>query len=262
MAGAVALIALGLLAAFGSAMAWTGRWRSWSRQVILGLFPLPLGLLPAVAAICLLVGLDEAGAVSSNGPAGGIAVLVMFGGLILTFWGPRWFGPRWYREQDSAFRGAKPSPENLDLSDAPTALAYGAVQPDEPRKLLPERFRGKPINSWRGTLVERDEPGMRNAMARNGRVEGRLSLYEAGVTFAAEGLPTKLERAPEPILLDADELLDVRVVKAGAGPDGKKRRHTGPRSLFKRLVIDTPSGPLLFEVQRAAKVREEITGAL
>ncbi len=50
----------------------------------------------------------------------------------------------------------------------------------------------------------------------------------------------------------------MRVVAAGAGPDGEKRRGTGLRSLFKRLVIDTPDGPLLFEVQRATQVQSEI----
>jgi hypothetical protein len=252
------MIALSVPLAYGSFMAWTGRWRSWTGELILGSLPVPITMMPALAVFFLGVGLGLVGAVGPAVP--GIAVFVLIPGIVLFLWAPGWWGPGWYREADKPFESDDPS--KLNLKDPLTALAYASSQPAPPRKPLPEPFRGRPLTSWKGNFVERDEPGMRNVMARKGKVEGRLNLYEAGVTFAAEGLATRMEEPPDPIVVEADHVLDVRVVPAGAGPDGKKRHNTGLRSLFKRLVIDTPDGPLLFEVQRATEVQRQISDAL
>jgi hypothetical protein len=246
----IVLIALAVLLAFGSVMAWTGRWRGWTGDLILGPLPAPITMMPALALFLLAIGLNQAGALSSGSPLGGLAVLALIAGIVLYLWHPRWWGPRWYREAERPFAP--------NLKDPLAATALAASSPAPPRKPLPSQFTGRPLDSWRGNLVERDEKGMRHGLARKGKIEGRLNLYEAGVTFTAEGLATRLEARPDPIVLAADEVLDVRVVAAGAGPDGEKRRGTGLRSLFKRLVIDTPDGPLLFEVQRAAEVQSEI----
>lgn len=254
----IALIALSVPLAYGSFRAWTGRWRSWTGELILGSLPVPITIMPALAVFFLGLGLEQVGAVGPPGP--GIGVVVLIPGLVLFLWGPDWWGPRWYREADRPFESDDPS--KLNLKDPLTALAYASGRPAAPRKPLPEQFKGRPLTSWKGNFVERDEPGMRNAAARKGKVEGRLNLYEAGVTFAAEGVATRMEEPRDPIVVEADHVLGVRVVPAGAGPDGKKRHDTGLRSLFKRLVIDTPDGPLLFEVQRANEVQRQISDAL
>jgi hypothetical protein len=246
----IVLIALAVLLAVGSAMAWTGRWRSWTGDLILGPLPAPITMMPALSLFLLAIGLNLAGVLSSGSPLGGLAVLAAIAGIVLYLWHPRWWGPRWYREAERPFAP--------NLKDPLTATALAASGPAPRRKPLPSQFRGRPLDSWRGNFVERDEKGMRHGLARSGKVEGRLNLYEAGVTFVAEGLATRLEEPRDPIVVPAEEMLDVRVVAAGAGPDGRKRRGTGLRSLFKRLVIDTPDGPLLFEVQRAAQVQSEI----
>jgi hypothetical protein len=246
----IVLIALAVPLAIGSVLAWTGRWRSWTGDLILGPLPAPITMMPALALFLLAIGLNQAGALSSGSPVGGLAVLAVIAGIVLYLWHPPWWGPRWYREAERPFAP--------NLKDPLTATALATSGPAPPREPLPAQFRGRPLDSWRGNLVERDEKGMRHGLARKGKIEGRLNLYEAGVTFVAEGLATRLEGAHDPIVVPADDVLDVRVVAAGAGPDGEKRRGTGLRSLFKRLVIDTPDGPLLFEVQRAADVRSEI----
>ena len=248
------MIALSPLFAYGSFMAWTGRWRSWTGELMLGPLALPITLMPALAVFLLGIGLGMTEVVSSTSPVAAVALLLVIAGLLLSFFTPRWWGPRWYREAERPFEP--------NLRDPMTAMAMASSTPAPPRGPLPPQFTGRPIDSWRGSFVQRDEKGMSTALARNGKVEGRLNLYEAGVTFVAEGLATRLEAPPEPILVESGDVLDVRVVPAGAGPDGKKRRGRGLRSLFKRLVIDTPEGPLLFEVQRATVVQREIRDAL
>ena len=250
----VALIALSLPLAYGSYRAWTGRWRSWSGELVFGPLALPITLMPAMSIFCLGIGLAMTGAVDSSSPIAAVAVVAVLAGVLLMFFTPRWWGPTWYREADGDFEP--------NLKDPITALSVATSTPAPAREPLPPQFTGKPIGSWRGNYVGRDEKGMGTALARNGKVEGRLNLYEGGVSFVAEGLATRLEAPREPILVASGDVLEVRVVPAGAGPDGKKRRGAGLRSLFKRLVIDTPEGSLLFEVQRAEAVQREIRDAL
>lgn len=251
----IGMVALSPLLAYGSFMAWTGRWRSWTGELGLAPMALPITMMPAMAVFFLGIGIDMAGVLPSNSLLGGLAVLAVIAGPLLSFFTPRWWGPRWYREADGDFEP--------NLNDPLTAVAMASSLPDPPRRPLPPQFAGRPLDSWKGNFVERDEKGMRNALARKGKLEGRLSLYHAGVTFVAHRWVARLDDDPfGPIVLEADDVLDVRVVPAGAGPDGQRRRGTGLRSLFKRLVIDTPDGPLLFEVQRAEVVQREIQGAL
>jgi len=216
---------------------------------------LPITMMPAMALFLLGIGLGMAGVVSNGSPVAAVGLLAVLAGLLLSVFTPRWWGPRWYREADGDFEP--------NLNDPLTAVAMASSLPDPPRRPLPPQFAGRPLDSWKGNFVERDEKGMRNALARKGKLEGRLNLYDAGMTFVAHRWVTRLDDDPfDPIVLDAADVLDVRVVPAGAGPDGESRRGTGLRSLFKRLVIDTPDGPLLFEVQRAEVVQREIQGAL
>lgn len=252
----IVFVVLGPLLAYGSFMAWTGRWRSWTGELLLAPQAVPITVMPFMAAFLFLLGLGLLGVLpSALRPLAGIAVLLTIPAFIISFFTPRWWGPRWYREAE------RPFPPNI--KDPLTALAVQADLPDLPTRPLPDELRGRPIDRWHGNLVLRDEPGMRHPFARSGKMEGDLALYERGVTFVATRMATRLDGEPfDPVVVDADAVLDVRVVPAGAGPDGKKRRRTGLRSLFKRLVIDTPEGPLLFEVQRAEAVQQEIRKAL
>ncbi len=248
------MLVLSPLLAYGAYTAWTGSWRSWTGELILGPMAFPITMMPAMAVFFLGIGLGLSGAVPSSSPVAAVGLLAAVAGLVLSFFTPRWWGPRWYREAERPFAP--------NLKDPITALAVASDAPAPPREPLPPQFTGRPIDSWRGSFVERDERGMSTALSRKGKVEGRLNLYEAGVSFVAEGLATRLEAPTRPILVESGDVLDVRVVPAGAGPDGERRRGGGLRSLFKRLVIDTPEGPLLFEVQRAEVVQREIRDAL
>lgn len=251
----IGLIVLSPLLAYGSFMAWTGRWRSWTGELILGPQALPITMMPAMSVFFLGIGLSMVGALSSSSPFAAMALLAAFAGLLLSFFTPRWWGPRWYREAERPLRP--------NMKDPLTALAVASDLPAPISRPLPPQFTGRPIDSWGGNFVERDEKGMSTPFTRKGKVHGRLNLYEAGVSFVAGNLGSRLEDRPfDPIVVHAGDVLEVRVVPAGAGPDGRKRRGTGLRSLFKRLVIDTPEGPLLFEVQRAEVVQREIRDAM
>jgi hypothetical protein len=60
----------------------------------------------------------------------------------------------------------------------------------------------------------------------------------------------------------ADEVIGARVVSARAGTDGVVRKGWWQRSPLPRLVVDTRSGPLLFEVMgakaKAAKIMQTL----
>jgi hypothetical protein len=64
------------------------------------------------------------------------------------------------------------------------------------------------------------------------------------------------------VVVPAAEVTGARVVPARAGPDGVVRKGIIGRSLYPRLVVDTQSGPLLFDVvgakAKAAKILQTL----
>ena len=99
MIGALVLVVAAVLVA--SALAWTGRWRSWSRRVFTGPLPLPITLLPEIGFALFGAGLYELGV-----PAGPLTPLfVIFLTLFVIYlWAPSWWGPGWFREEQGVWR--------------------------------------------------------------------------------------------------------------------------------------------------------------
>jgi hypothetical protein len=253
MTGALLLIA-GVVMLGIAALAWSGRWRSWSRRFLIG----PTMLVTLIPGLGIgLVGGGLADATGSDGP-GVVALLGLVAGAVLFFWSPEWFGPRWLRDERRA--GIQP-----DLSDPLTALSFAALTstPAAARSTshVAEHFDGPPEERWNATWVQHEDGGKApHALARAGAVQGKLELYADGLAFRAIGLEDQLRGAPTVLTVPHDDLRDARVVPPGAGPDGVRRPGHGPRSAFARLVVDTGSGPFLFEVnfakRKAARIRE------
>jgi uncharacterized membrane protein len=253
----IGLIAMGLVAAVLFALAWTGRWRRWTGQVILGPLPAPLTMFPALAALGLAFGLNLVGLVSARSPVMYVGFLILVAGLVLYVWAPPWWGPRWYRELER--------PIEPDMDDPLTAVVVAGTSPRRSKAPRAAPFgRSRPLKGWRGNWIAGEETGERpHKWARPGAVEGRLDMYPEGLAFAQSGVTRAFgEEPPELPVIPWERISAARVVPRGCGPDGHKRPSSGLRSIFPRLVIDTEDGPYLFEVQRAKRTARELQDAL
>ena len=250
------LLAAGVALLGASALAWTGRWRTWSRRVFTGPLPLPISLLPGLGLALVGTGLYELGAPMGVAAPFFVAFLALF---VVYVWAPGWWGPAWYREERS--KGVRP-----DLTDPATALSYAALTRPSERssEAVEQRFRGRePLERWNATWVEDENGGSKpHALGRAGATQGKLELYRDGLAFRAIGLEDSLRGHATAVAIDRGEFDAARVVPAGAGPDGRKRPRHGARSAFARLVVDTDSGPFLFEVNFAKRKAERISRTL
>lgn len=223
----------------------------------MGLGAMPITLLPGVGAILLAGALATSGAISDTSAPVAACFAVFLVGLVLFLVTPLWWGPRWYREM-------KPWNEDPDLSDPGTALVVAGEKArwhyatGADRSRSPARF-GPALKCWRGSWIagrETDRPA--HALTHAGAVEGHLSLHAEAVLFVASRSEDLLCDHPTVLAVQGSEIRDVRVVPRGAGPDGRRRPASGPRSAFARLVIDSEHGPLLFEVVRASRKARQI----
>jgi hypothetical protein len=250
------IVAAGMLGAF--ALAWTGRWRTWSRRVLTGPLPMPITLLPGLGLAFVASGLYELGAPLGVAAPFFVAFLLCF---VLYLWAPDWWGPRWMKEERRD--GIQP-----DLSDPATALSYAGLTrtPGEASSsaAVAERFGDRePLERWNATWIELEEGGEKaHALARAGATQGKLELYENGLAFRAIGLEDSLRGRATALAVARGEFGAARVVPAGAGADGRKRPRHGARSAFARLVVDTEFGPFVFEVNAAKRKARRITETL
>jgi hypothetical protein len=238
-----------------SALAWTGRWRSWHRQVLTGPLPAPITLYPAVGFALFGTGLAGLGLPDALAAPFLLALVVL---LVLYWWAPSWWGPRWMKEERRD--GIEP-----DMQDPLTALSVGALAPPGPKASSSAAVSvaldgSTPLYDWRATWIQHEGGGEKpHAFGAAGRVTGKIELYSDALAFRASGLEDRMRRQPTVVVVERGAFAGVRTVPAGAGPDGAKRPRAGPRSIFSRLVVDTNDGPLLFEVGFAKRKAERIS---
>jgi len=256
------MVVLGLAGVVAAGLAWTGRWRAWSRRVLTGPLVFPITLLPGLGLALIGLGLGQAGVVRSTSPVPGVGALCAVVGMILYFWSPGWFGPRWLRRERAD--GIEP-----DLSEPLTALSYAALapvagRPSSAEQALARSGGGEVLERWTATWVVHEDGGDKpHGLGRAGAVGGKLELYDRSVVFRAGEIEDRLRDVPTVAVIERDRVRGARVVPRGAGPDGVRRKGRGPRSAFARLVVDADDGAYLFEVNGAkAKARriEEVLG--
>ncbi|HEU0286394.1 MAG TPA: hypothetical protein VFR22_05060 [Nocardioidaceae bacterium] len=259
----VLVVAIGMVLLALSIWAWRGRSRRsrwwvgspYGGQVMLGLVP-GLGLIILSMGLLTLIGpwfTAVAGLPILFGAA--LVLAVIFARL------PRWWGPGWYREMSEAERRA-------DLTNAFAAAVVGLT--DRPgvvsAKDAADRYRGdRPLGSWRGGWVHDPDTDERaHGMSRKGTIDGRLTLYPSGLVFAASRAEDALRRKGTVIAIDTHDIVDVRVVPARAGADGRPRSGVLYRSWFPRLVVETPDVEQVFDVAwgRARQVRDRCAGVV
>jgi hypothetical protein len=229
---------------------WSGRSRRWATRVFMDV--LVLWCLPALGLILIAFAVK----VVLSDPVGdlllwvGVAVgWLGFIAAVLELLGvqPRWWGPRWYHD----LQASNPQP---DLNDRLTALWISSTVPAPFSSDLKaaQAFREAPVARWRGNYVyDPDDRRRTHGLAVPGAVAGHLALYPGGLAFAASATEDSLRDRSTVVVVPAAEVTGARVVPARAGADGVVRKGWYRRSLYRRLVVDTRGGPLLFEVARA-----------
>jgi hypothetical protein len=257
---AVVGVGAGAACLAAGALAWSGRWRSWARRPLLRVGAMPITWLPGLGAFLLVSGLANADLLSASSTVARLAFVLMVVGFLLCLVRPRWWGPRWYRTRD------RTAP--IDLGDPATALiAAGsrALSPGgavSPRSATPAGV-GAPLRTWRGSWVVGDETETAvHGLTHAGAVYGHLRLHPAAITFVASRVEDLLREEPTVLTVDVDDLRGVRVVPAGAGPDGRPRKAVGARSLWPRLVLDSGDAAYLFEVQFPNRTARRIRASL
>jgi hypothetical protein len=253
----LAVVAIGAGLLLLSVWAWRGRSRRsrwWVRspfggQVMLGLVP-GLGLIILGAGLLTLVGPWFTAVVALPVLFGAaLEFAVIFARL------PHWWGPRWYRRLSESERRA-------DHTHAFAAAVVGLTGCPGvvSAKEAAARYRDdEPLGSWRGGWVyDPDTDDRTHGMSRKGTVDGRLTLYRSGLVFAASRVEDALRRKGTVIAIDADDIVDVRVVPARAGADGRRRTGVLYRSWFPRLVVETAEIAHVFDVAwgRARQVKD------
>lgn len=256
------LLALALVLAVASALAWTGRWRAWSRSAFWG--TMPLHLYPALAIFAGFAGFDEL--LEGEVPAAfGMLLLVA---LVLGFLGflglvwrvPSWTTPRWYREAD----------RTLDITSDPlAALTYLGVArgtPIESEALGTAPFDGQPETFRWGANWVHDPSATRvdHVLAGVGAVSGRLVGFPEGVAFVALASEERLrEQGPIAISLGRGDIRRVGTVPPGADASGDRQqvplatRLQRPQ-VRRRLVLHTADAAHVFEVRKARRRADEI----
>jgi hypothetical protein len=236
---------------------WSGRSRRWATQAFTN--QLVYAILPGLGAVLVAFGVVAL----VGGPVGNLlmaaAVVLCLLGLVVLVFEPRWWGPRWYHE----LRRSGPEP---DLQDPLTALVTGATTPAAPfssQAEAAEALGGTAVARWRGSYVhDPDARHREHGLAAVGAVGGHLLLYPGGLAFTANALEDRLRDRPTVVVVPAAEVITARVVPARAGVDGVVRKGIVGRSLYPRLVVDTRSGSLLFDVvgakAKAAKILQTL----
>lgn len=239
---------------------WLGR-SAWARSWAHGL-PWEknnvLGLTPGVGLLLLAVGPVRVGLESSAYMRlGGVMALCAFVLAGLGFFTPRWWGPRWYRTLATAEREAKPG-------NALSALIRAAMYEPDARSTerAGRKFPSEPLARWRGGWVQDPDANRRvHPMSRKGTVDGFLTVYEEGLTFAASRHEDVLRGQPTVLRIPADTIMHITTVPARAGTNGVARKGWLYRSVWPRLVVHTRSGGYVFEINfnRAAQAAELIS---
>ena len=243
-------IAVGFVLLGISWLAWSGRWRSFARVAVLP--TMPLTLLPALGCCLVLIGIGDLAPGSVRGVFYAPALLVAVAGIVLAFWDPDWWGPRWFRERD----------RDYDLSVPINAAIASTVRTDpgaaSSEAAVHAQLGREPLARWRAHLVS-DEHGRPSAMQRIGIVRGHLMLYPEAIAFAADVREDRMRGAPVVEIVSAREFRGADRVRAGTRPNGSTRPAPDlPSRVMPRLRLDTSMGPIVFETASAGRRAREL----
>ena len=187
-------------------------------------------------------------------------------GLVSPFWWPaqRLWGPRWYVRMDrelvdeAEINGADPWGEHTAdpvRGDAyQDAMARAAAGSADDRRLF---WLGDTLALWHGArLMDAISP------SRRGAVLGDVHVCEHGVWFDAPGATVQVQDQVM-IALAWPQITGARAVPGNANAAGVRVPGILRRSWLTRLVVETTTGAVLFEIvswraaQAAQRINEE-----
>lgn len=183
---------------------WSGRWKGWTKLPMTGNFPLTF--VPALGFSTLVVTLGGYLPKPLFLALGSLVVPVLFAGLVLSLWEPRWFGPRWWRE----------SPRGLDVSrryDADLVSTHAPLPPERNSELVARAARDdNALITSRWASLYDDTAGKPSGIHTEGMISGRLLLYPDELVFAANRRDDVLRGGPTIRTLAAADLTGARKV--------------------------------------------------
>lgn len=241
------------------AWCWAGRSRrarAWAGQPLQ--HPLVLGTLPAMVLLLFSFGLQGVFG-DAVLPLSAPLFLLSFVVLLFAFYTPGWWGPRWFHRMSDRDKVNTRDPLN---AAAITMLAGRSPGTSAVRAAEAFSGRGKPVGRWPGGYIyDPDTAERTHGMSRCGTVDGTLTLYPQGLTFAASKAEDELQEHETVLVLPREEISAARVVSARAGVDGVARRGFFHRSPFPRLVVETRERSYLFDVSwgKASRLAGQIT---
>jgi hypothetical protein len=241
----IALVLLGGALLGVAWMCWTGRWRRWASIAMLP--AMPISAVPGLGLCLLLAGLAGPLPSAFSGVLYGIGLLTGVAGMVIAFWDPEWFGPRWFRARDRAF----------DPSVPVNAVVAASVRPapgESSEAVARARMGGEePLERWRAHLVS-DEHGRPSALQRSGLVRGSLLLYPEALVFAADRREDEMRGGAVVEVLPAGSIGAVERVPSRSRADGTRRRAPDLPSVYRScLRVDTDAGTFVFETSHAGR---------
>jgi hypothetical protein len=211
----------------------------------------PITLAPGLGLCLVMIGVGGFMPSAVGGVFYALGLIAATAGIILAFWDPAWWGPRWFREREREF----------DLSVPINAAVASSVRSDRggasSEALVRRRLGDEPIARWRAHLVT-DEHARPSAMQRIGVVRGHVMLYPEAIAFAADGREDSMRGVPVVEIIAAGKLVAVNRVSPGTRADGAARPGPDlPSRVMPRIRLDTLDGPRVFETASVGrKVRE------
>lgn len=238
---------------------WAGRSRrarAWAGQPTQ--HPLVLGVFPGMGLMLFSLWLVAAfgdGASPVSAPFFLASVLV----FLFAFYTPRWWGPRWFHQMSK-----RETVNTRDSLNAAGITAMAGRGPGASAIKAREAFGGsaEPLNHWRGGYVyDPDSRERAHGAARWGTVDGTVTLYTEGLSFAATNAEDALRGQETVLVLSIGQITGVWVVPSRAGGDRVQRRGFWYRSWFPRLVVETGDREYLFDIAwgKAKQVAQQIS---
>jgi len=252
---AVVLVACGIGLLVFVHRRWRGNYRQWAVD---RRGPGIVYLVPAAAAFLVAIGISFVSVSTVAKAMATVAMASLVFGVVTHIWQPRWWGPRWYQQVRRELEAPDQSQYmSLDLVVPGPGVSLGSGE------LADGLFDGQPPSArWNGYLVDEPNIGLRRYGVRE-VIErpGVLEVRPAGLAFIPSRLSERLGAGPFVVPIAAREVRQVRVVPAGADPDGLVRR--GIQHVpHPRVILQTDRRVFLFSLPRAHERAKTIAEAL
>lgn len=168
-------------------LAWSGRWRWWTRNEHFMTYPITI--IPAGGALAGAYGISPVLPKPLEALVFLVGMLALLVAFALAGWQPRWLGPRWYRWRDvQSHREARL--RDVTVSGTPDT-------PGRSSELTVRRaHRGQQLLARRWAALVGPDSVCPSPLRADGTVPGRLLFYPSELVFAAEPADDAIRPGP------------------------------------------------------------------